>query len=306
MCHDEWRTTVNGSRSKAQKCRLPRSWDHPVAGADSALVKLYCRGSWSGSIPASSRAGQARAVAAGPLDPDQADRPEPAQPAQQPGIAGCRGRELPDTEQPADRVQRGSDVHAGMSVHPAGDGACLYNGHSHPFHRLRDGTHPLAVGPVKPWPLIQARQIRPAAPVGARKTGTRPTDRFARQPERRQPIRRSGRDPGSRLYAPITSGSGKPRQKHYSHSPCRIGAAESFAGRPGGRAQIIQLGRRHAGEPHGGLARHCELSAGLVYPAVCPWVTGVGLVRLLSCETCPGRSQANWVIRSPALWRGRR
>src|SRR5439155_16915971 len=41
--------------------------------------------------------------------------------------------------------------------------------HGHPFLRLRDGTHPLAVGPVKPWPLIQARQIRPAAPVGATK-----------------------------------------------------------------------------------------------------------------------------------------
>ena len=38
-------------------------------------------------------------------------------------------------------------------------------------------------GPVKPWPLIQARQIRPASPAGARKTGTRPADRFARQPE---------------------------------------------------------------------------------------------------------------------------
>ena len=171
--------------------------------------------------------GQARAVAAGPLDPDQGDGPEPGQPAQQPGIAARRSGELPDTEQPADRVQRGGDVHVGMGIHPAGDGACLYNGHSHPFHRLRDGTHPLAVGPVKPWPLIQARQIRPAAPVGARKTGTRPTDRFARQPERRQPIRRSGRDPGSRRYAPATSRSGKPRRKHYPHSPCRLRAFDS-------------------------------------------------------------------------------
>src|SRR5271169_1793073 len=74
-----------------------------------------------------------------------------------------------------------------MGIHPAGDGACfsasLYDGQGHPFLRLRDGTHSLAVGPVKPWPLIQARQIRPAAPAGARKTGTRPTDRFPRQPE---------------------------------------------------------------------------------------------------------------------------
>src|SRR6266480_5676904 len=48
----------------------------------------------------------------------------------------------------------------------------------------------------EPRPLAQARQIRPAAPVGARKPGTRPTDRLAGQPERRQPNRRSGRDPG--------------------------------------------------------------------------------------------------------------
>jgi hypothetical protein len=39
-------------------------------------------------------AGQARAIAAGPLDPDQAHGPEPAQPAQQPGVTGRRGREL--------------------------------------------------------------------------------------------------------------------------------------------------------------------------------------------------------------------
>ena len=41
-------------------------------------------------------------------------------------------------------------------------------------------------------------------------------------PKRRQPTRRSGRDPGSRPYAPITSRSGKPHRKHYPHSPCRF------------------------------------------------------------------------------------
>jgi hypothetical protein len=41
-------------------------------------------------------------------------------------------------------------VHVGMGVHAAGDGACLYDGHCHPFLRLRDGTHPLAVGPGNP------------------------------------------------------------------------------------------------------------------------------------------------------------
>jgi hypothetical protein len=82
-------------------------------------------------------AGQARAVAAGPLDPDQAHDPEPAQPPQQPGIAGRRGRELPDAEQPANRIERGRDMHVGVSVHPAGDDACfsarLYDGQCRPF-----------------------------------------------------------------------------------------------------------------------------------------------------------------------------
>src|SRR5215469_5532824 len=36
---------------------------------------------------------------------------------------------------------------------------------------LRDGTHPLAARTCEPWPLTQARQIRPAAPVGALKLG---------------------------------------------------------------------------------------------------------------------------------------
>src|SRR5262249_13983163 len=38
-----------------------------------------------------------------------------------------------------------------VGVHAAGDGArVFYDGHSRPFHGLRDGTHPLAVGPVNP------------------------------------------------------------------------------------------------------------------------------------------------------------
>jgi hypothetical protein len=45
-------------------------------------------------------AGQAGAVTAGPFDADQAHSPESAQPAQQVGIAGRRGGELPDAEQP--------------------------------------------------------------------------------------------------------------------------------------------------------------------------------------------------------------
>jgi hypothetical protein len=78
-------------------------------------------------------AGQAGAVTAGALDPDQAHGPEAAQPARQPGIAGRGGRELRHAEQSADRIQRRRDVHVSMSVHAAGNGACLYDGQCHLF-----------------------------------------------------------------------------------------------------------------------------------------------------------------------------
>src|SRR5215467_12226814 len=60
---------------------------------------------------------------------------------------------------------------------------------------LRDGTHPLAARTCEPRPLAQARQIRPAAPVGAKDWG--PGRQVVRRTtrERRRPIRRSGRDP---------------------------------------------------------------------------------------------------------------
>src|SRR5262245_10811982 len=62
----------------------------------------------------------------------------------------------------------------------------------------------------QPRPLAQARQIRPATPVGAKRTWARPTGRFQGQPGRRQPIRRSGRDPGHRPYAQTNP---KPRKQ---------------------------------------------------------------------------------------------
>ena len=101
--------------------------------------------------------GQPGAVTAGPFDADQAHGAEPAQPAQQAGVAGRGGRELLDAEQAADGIERGGDMGICVSVYAAGNrgatgnGACFfYDGHCHPFLRLRDGTHPLAVGPVNP------------------------------------------------------------------------------------------------------------------------------------------------------------
>ncbi len=52
-----------------------------------------------------------------------------------------------------------------------------------PFLRLKGWHAPEGVGPVKPWPLIQARQISPAMPVGARKNWD-PADRSFRKTTR--------------------------------------------------------------------------------------------------------------------------
>jgi hypothetical protein len=79
-------------------------------------------------------AGQPGAVAAGALDPDQGDDPEPAQPAQQAGVAGRGDRELLHAEQSPDRVQRGGDVRVSVGVHAAGNGAAVfYDGHAIPY-----------------------------------------------------------------------------------------------------------------------------------------------------------------------------
>jgi hypothetical protein len=101
--------------------------------------------------------GQSGAVTAGPFDAGHGDGTEPAQPDWQAGIAGRGGGELPGAGQPADRIERGGDMRIRVSIHAAGNcratgnRACFfYDGHCHPFLRLRDGTHPLAIGPVNP------------------------------------------------------------------------------------------------------------------------------------------------------------
>ena len=55
-----------------------------------------------------------------------------------------------------------------VSVHAAGDGARLYHGHRHPLLRLRDGTHPLAVGSVNPG-LFPARADQTGRAGGCQK-----------------------------------------------------------------------------------------------------------------------------------------
>jgi hypothetical protein len=68
------------------------------------------------------------------FDADQRDGPEPAQPAQQIGVPGRGGRELPHAQQAAERIQRGSDMSVRVGVHAAGDDACVfYDCHCRPF-----------------------------------------------------------------------------------------------------------------------------------------------------------------------------
>ena len=70
--------------------------------------------------------GQPGAVAAGALDADQGEVPEPAQPAEQIGVPGRGGRELPHPQKAAERIQCGGHVHVGVGVHAAGDDACVF------------------------------------------------------------------------------------------------------------------------------------------------------------------------------------
>src|SRR5262249_54574525 len=109
----------------------------------------------------------------------------------------------------------------GVGVHPARDGACLYDGQRHPFLWLRDGTHPLATRTREPRPLAQARRIRPAAPVGATNLGPagRSYPKTARSASAESEVRP---DPGHRPYARIT-----PEPRRQGRSTIHILPAES-------------------------------------------------------------------------------
>ena len=125
-------------------------------------------------------------------------------------------------------------IHAAGNCRATGNRACFfYDGHCHPFLRLRDGTHPLAIGPVNPGLLHRPgrsdRQRR-----GCRKPGARPTDRLAGQPVRRQPNRRSGRDPGSDP-TPVSSQNRGSRAGNTIHSL----PAEYFRWRSGFYSQTL-------------------------------------------------------------------
>ncbi len=107
---------------------------------------------------------------------------------------------------------------------------------------LRDGTHLLAERTCEPRPLVQVGQIRTVTPVGCRDTpGTRSTGTVRQDDSRRrQPIRRSDRDPGLPTLRPQRSTSrdgirstahilpvegGPPWNENMSVSTCTVVAA---------------------------------------------------------------------------------
>src|SRR5437016_13394352 len=70
----------------------------------------------------------------------------------------------------------------GVGIDAAGDGTSVfYDGHSHPFPEVEGWHAPAGRRTWEPRPLAQARQIRPAAPVGAR-SWARPTSRSQDSP----------------------------------------------------------------------------------------------------------------------------
>src|SRR6266702_66854 len=162
--------------------------------------------------------GQPGAVTAGSLDADQAYGAEPGQPAQQSGVAGRGGGELPDAEQPADGIERGGDMGICVSARAAsnrgaaGNGACFsYDGHCHPFLRLRDGTHPLAAGPVNPGLLHRTGRSdrhRRQVPVTLGQAG-RSSRRTARTASADSEVRPGPRLPTLRPY-PVKTGEAGP------------------------------------------------------------------------------------------------
>ena len=193
--------------------------------------------------------GQPGTVTASPFDPDQAHSPEPAEPIQQAGVTGRGGRELLHAKQPANGVKGGSDVSVRVGIHTAGDGACLYDGQRHPFLWLRDGTHPLAARTCEPRPLAQARQIRPAAPVGARKPGSgrQIVNRTTRMASADSEVRP---EPRPLTIPPRQINAGEAGPKAYPHPPCRLGASDLCMAFLIEHALIIQFGARlEAGAP---------------------------------------------------------
>jgi len=117
----------------------------------------------------------------------------------------------------------------GVGVHAAGDGARLYDGHCHPFLRLRDGTHPLAVGPGNPGLLPRpGRSDRQRRWVPGAGPGRQVDLKTARAASADSEVRPGPRPLTLRPHQAKTTQARpeaeKQGRKHYPHPPCRIGA----------------------------------------------------------------------------------
>src|ERR1022692_941134 len=131
------------------------------------------------------------------------------------------------------------------------------------FLRLKGWHAPAGRRTCEPRPLVQDGQIRSAPPVGARKTGARPTDRFARQPDAASAD--SEVRPGPRLqtlrpYQAKTSEAG-PEAQSTSSLPTRCSWLRS-AWRSRDRAEFLFAGHigPPPGHPHDEVHLGCALS----------------------------------------------
>ena len=83
---------------------------------------------------AAQMASQAGPIGTGALDADLGHTAEALEPRQQRFVAGRVGAETLGSEQPAERVQCGCDMHVSMRVDTTGDPTrSFYDGHGHPF-----------------------------------------------------------------------------------------------------------------------------------------------------------------------------
>jgi len=134
-------------------------------------------------------AGEAGAIAARALDPDELDLAEVSEPSEQTAVTSWRGLEGLNAEKAAEMVQGGGDMHVQVRVDTRGDPE-WHRGHRHPFVGKRVGWHRIGRddGQDSDGPLRQAPS-RSLRPTGGCREGVRarPTDRFQDSPPRRQP-----------------------------------------------------------------------------------------------------------------------
>ena len=156
-------------------------------------------------------AGQAGAVAAGALDPDQGRRSR-TRPA---SSAGGRTRpRWPGTPATPSSPPTGSSAAATCTSAWVSTPPVIARVSTMvtaiPFLWLRDGTHPLAAGPVNPGLLPRPGRSGPAPPVGAMKTWD-PADRSSRKTTRAasadSEVRPGPRLPTLRPYSRQNQGS---------------------------------------------------------------------------------------------------